>query len=91
MTTPNEDRCAPVRPRPYRLPMNRVLEEWSTEHVAAVMGVSQRTVQRWRNNGVDGWTGDRVAVKVCGSDGYALWGADQFNRAFQKIDERATA
>lgn len=82
MTDP---RIAPVKPRPYRLPVARIVDEWPLEEIAAKMNVSKRTVQRWRHNGVDGWTGDRLAVKVCGVTGYDVWG-DEFNLAFESID-----
>jgi len=89
MTTKTDPRIEPVKPRPYRLPLDRVIDDWSAEHVARVMNVSLRTVQRWRHSGVDGWTGDRLAVKVCGVLGYDLWG-DDFDLAFEKVDEELT-
>jgi len=73
---------APARPRKFRLPCDTALANMSTTHVAKVMDVSPRTVQRWMIKGVDGWTGDKLAVKVIGVDGYTLWGSD-FDRAFE--------
>lgn len=85
---PKDPRSVPVKPRPYRLPVGHIVDDMPIDEVAAVMAVSKRTVQRWRHTGVDGWTGDRFAVKVCGVTGYDLWG-DDFNLAFEKIDARA--
>lgn len=87
--TANDPRVEPVEPRPYRLPVEPIVANWSSEHIAKVMNVSKRTVQRWANSGVDGWTGDRLAVKVCGVTGYSLWG-DEFNLAFETVDEELT-
>ena len=84
MDTPTEtvvDPTAPVTPRPFRLDCSRALADHQTSHVAKVMGVTPRTVQRWIEKGVDGITGDKLAVKVCGVDAYQLWGRD-FDRAF---------
>lgn len=83
MTDP---RNTPVKPRPYRLPVGHIVDEWPLDEIASKMMVSKRTVQRWRHNGVDGWTGDRLAVKVCGVTGYDLWG-DDFNLAFAPVDD----
>ncbi len=90
MTSTNDPRITPVRPRPYRLPVTPIVENWPADHIAKVMHVSKRTVQRWAHSGVDGWTGDRLAVKVCGVTGYSLWG-DEFNLAFDEIDEAPEA
>ena len=85
----NDPRIEPVTPRPFRLPLDSVIEQWPVDHVARVMAVSKRTVQRWKHSGVDGWTGDRLAVKVCGVTGYSLWG-DDFDLAFAEVDEELT-
>lgn len=87
MNTTTDPRISPVKPVPFKLPVAHIVDEWPLDHVARIMSVSKRTVQRWRHSGVDGWTGDRLAVKVCGTDGYDLWG-DDFDRAFDKVDEQ---
>lgn len=77
---------APVRPRPYRLAVDEILADIPTVHIAKVMNVTDRTVQRWRLKGVDGFTGDKLAVKVIGKDPYAVWGRD-FDRAMEMVDD----
>lgn len=80
---------APARPRPVRLAVGDKLADWPTSHIAKVMGVSERTVQRWKTEGIPGgFVADKLAVKVCGVDGYNLWGRD-FDRAFD--NEKMTA
>lgn len=75
----------PARPRPVRLSVGAALDDWPTTHVAKVMGVSERTVQRWKADGISsGFVADNLAVKVCGVDGYTLWGRD-FDRSFEKM------
>jgi len=81
-----DPRIEPVTPVPFRLSVDPIAESWSSEHIAKVMNVSKRTVQRWMTSGVDGWTGDRLAVKVAGTTGYNLWGHD-FDLAFAEVDE----
>lgn len=73
---------APVKPRPYRLAVDVILADVPTSRVARIMKVSDRTVQRWRKKGVDGWVGDKIAVKVMGLDPYTVWGSD-FDLAFE--------
>jgi len=75
---------APVRPRPFRLSVDAILADIPVDHVANVMNVSTRTVERWKAKGVTGWTGDKLAVKIAGIDGYTVWGPD-FERAFEDV------
>lgn len=75
----------PAKPRPVRLAVGAALADWPTPHIAKVMNVSERTVQRWKADGVsDVFVADKLAVKVCGTDGYTLWGRD-FDRAFERM------
>lgn len=75
---------APAKARPFRLPVYGILSGIPTDDVADIMNVSRRTVERWMQKGVTGWTGDKIAVKVAGKDGYSVWGAD-FDRAFESV------
>lgn len=75
---------APVRPRPFRLSVDTILADVPVDHVAKIMSVSRRTVERWKAQGVTGWTGDKLAVKIAGIDGYTVWGTD-FDRAFEGV------
>ncbi len=83
---------APARPRPVRLAVDVVLADVPTTYVAKIMGVSERTVQRWRLVGIsNGFVADKLAVKVCGTDAYSLWGRDWERASFPKQRVRLSA
>ena len=75
----------PAKPRPVRLAVDVHLGNKPNEDVAKVMGVSLRTVQRWRAEGIsDGYVADRFAVKVLGIDAYHVWGRNWERASFPK-------
>lgn len=70
------DLTTPVRPRPVRLSVD-FLDDLPNDTIAAKMGVTTRSVMRWKAHGIaDGFLADRLAVKVCGVDPYTLWGSE---------------
>lgn len=66
----------PAKPRPYRLSAAPVLDRYLPSDIAVTMGVSERTVQRWRHEGISGMLADRLAVKVCGLNPQDIWGRE---------------
>lgn len=76
----------PAKPRKVRLAVDIHLADMPTADVAKTMGVSERTVQRWRIHGIsDGYIADKLACKVIGTDAYDLWGSD-WEDAFPPVE-----
>ncbi len=81
---------ATTAPSPGRLPFQPLLDvlpiDWTLARsdvvgpgpiaqAATLLGVTRRTVHRYRNSGLDHWTADRLAI-TAGCHPLTVWGQD---------------